>query len=408
MTKTGRFGLVAAVLGVAVLLGPCRCEAQALTAAAIEEKLDNPVDLTLHHVTLTEALEQLSQAIEVPFSVDNVAIEQLPRGGRTQLNLVQFPNIGWRAALRGFLKPLALQCRVGDGQIMILGTDELMRQPRRLNMVELDALQRLQNSKLSRGDSPLLKQLRDVTGFTQFTLVEEGLRQEKADQAIADKVLTDAPQSATQVLNLYSQTRVDPEPAGDGVWYVRAELQEGRPDEPVDIVILPVMELHQLKLERRVHKEFKNEPVADICRTLAAEAAINLSFEPGCLALLGEDVETLVVLGVDVRTALEVLSGTTGLQYEIRSDGLYFSASDELRRVAQQPRSSSRSSNPMVGMISRKVPGTDMEIMIMLRADDLEQGNRRELFERFLRQGSDEFFRSLEAQTSAPADTSQP
>ncbi len=407
MTKTGRLGLMVAALSVVALLGSYRCEAQ-LPAAAIEEKLDQPVELTLRHVTLTEALTQLSQAMKVPFNVDKVAIEQLPRGGRTQLNLVQFPNIPWREALREFFKPLALRFEVGDGQIMILGTVELMRQPRRLNMVELDALRRLQNSKLKRGETRLLQQLRDVAGFMRFALVEEGQRQEKVDDAVAQEVLTSAPQLATVVLDLYSQRRVESTLTGPGVWYVRAELQEGRPDEPVDIVIVPIMELHNLKLSRRINKEFKNEPVADICRSLAAEAAIDVSFEPGCLTLLGKGLETLVVRGVDVRTALEVLSGTTGLRYEVTPEGLYFSASDELRQLAQGPDVPRRSSNPLVGMITRKLAGTDMEVMILLREDDLKPGNRRERFERFLRQGSDEFFRYLESEAFLPSGTSEP
>ena len=64
--------------------------------------------------------------------------------------------------------------------------------------------------------------------------------------------------------------------------------------------------------------------------------------------------------------------------------------------------------NPMVGMISRKVPGTDIEVMILLRQEDLEQGNRLELFERFLRESSEEFFRSLEAQAVLSSEEAQP
>ncbi len=249
----------------------------------IEKALDDPAEISLTRVTLGDALQNLSSAIGVNFEADEMAVGKLPYGHLTPLEAVEFQGVSWREALTELLRPLALRFQVGRDRIYILGTKELVRQPRRLNLSELNALVRLQNSVLNDKEDKLLKQLRTVTGL-KFGLVINGQRQEKAKESYTEDILNKTYQKATSVLDAYCRRL-----GGHLVWYVRAEPanSNGRtaisqPGARIDIIVVPAMELVRLKLDRRIDIEYRNQPVQTILQDLARHGQVNITFEPGC------------------------------------------------------------------------------------------------------------------------------
>ncbi|MBN1846008.1 MAG: STN domain-containing protein [Sedimentisphaerales bacterium] len=363
------------------------------TALLIQKSLDGPAAINFQNITLAAAFDQVGRALEVPLEPEQSALDLLPYGELTQLQSVQLQGMSWRDALRELLKPLALTYEVGQDRIFIIGSAELKRQPRRLNMIELAALVSLQTAPLNDSEDKLLKQIRQITQ-TNFNLVEFGRRAEEAEKDIAEKILTRAPQPASQVLDRYSNRLGHEQRVSDATWYVRADMAFGRADS-IDIMLVPAQQLLLMKLDRRVTSSYDHLPVHVILQDLASKSNVPFRYEPGCFGLLEDSVRnntSLVMREGTVKTALDALSGLTGLEYEIEPDGLRIQAGETLRQLAQTRQSTSRTSNPTVSVITVKIPGTEMETMIFVRQEDLEEMGLTEKYRRFYLDSVKSFF----------------
>lgn len=338
----------------------------------IEKALDDPAQINFRNVSLEEAFDKLGKTIGVKFDVEPAALGQLPYGRLTELSAVQLQGMAWRDALGELLKPLALRFQTGKDRIYILGTVELMRQPQRLNLVELDALVKLQNSNLNDGEDKLLEQIRQVTGIS-FGLIENGRRREKADEDLAKKILGRLPQPASEILDLYCKKVFGSDAPAS--WYVKAELKAGRA-ENIDIIILPVQKLNDLKLERRINIEFKDQPAQTILHDLAQQAGMDIRYEPGCFYLLDKNLRdncSLVMRGGAIKSALEALAGMTGLAYSYDEKGIYVEAGDTLKQSAVKRIETVTYANPLILTLTARIPGTDYESMILIREEDLKE-----------------------------------
>ena len=393
------FFVVASVIALGWLLSSA-CLAQDTPPVQIEQVLNQPAKIDFRNITLEDAFDRLSQSIGVKISLDTSSMAQLPFGSLTQLSAVQLQGMSWRDALKELLKPLALTFQTGSDRIFILGTEELLRQPRKLNLVELDALVRLQNSNLSDRDDNLIQQIREETR-SNFILIEFGRPREKTDEDCSEDSLSKIPQPANHVLNLYCKQLGDDKKVPDATWYLRAELDQGRANN-IEIIIAPAKKLIDMKLDRRITIQFKQQPVQMILQDLARQAVLNISFEPGCIATLDENTRdkcTLIMRDGSIKNALEALSGTTGLAYQADQNGLYILAGDLLRQTAasQQVAGTVTYSNPLICTITAKLPGTDIETMILIRQDDLADHGLLDKYQQLHRDSIDGFMRYLKA-----------
>jgi hypothetical protein len=385
------------ILGIVFSLSVV-CTGQNISAIAIEKVLEEPAQINFKEISLENAFFNLEKTTGIKFDTDQArtAISLLPFGQLTEITAT-LQGMSWRNALQELLKPLALRYQTGQDRIYILGTPELLRQPRRLNLNELNALVRLQTNNVNDSEKKLLKQLRDVTGLP-YGLIENSIRKDETEKDIVEKIVSSVPQPASRVLDLYCQ-RVLRSSKGAATWYIRAETDSGR-TSLIDIVILPAKDLVEMKLEQRINIKYKNQSIQTILQDLAQQAAVNISFEPGCIALLSDDVRdnsTLVMHAGTIKDALEALSGMTGLGYNYDADGIHISASETLRNVSAYQKTSSSSSNPLICTITEVLPGTSLETMFFIRKEDLEKEglmetyktlyeNRVESFMNFLRQ----------------------
>jgi len=372
--------------------------AEQAEGALIEKALDGPAAINLTKVTLAEALAEFSGKMAVTIDIDEPAMGKLPHGRLTELASVQLEDLSWREALSELLKPLALRFQTGQGRIFILGTAELLRQPRRLRLTELDALVKLQNNTLTDEEEKLLKQLREVTGV-RFGLVVNGRRREKADRDITKEILNDTHQRATRMLDLYCRALAR---RGPMTWYIQAQGQNGT-DRKVDIVILRYVDLMAMKLDQQISIEFSSQPVLRILHELAQAGGVSIRFEPGCLALLDEDLRencSLVLRSGTIRSALEALASMTGLVYSVKEDGIGIAASENLRASAaaraQQTTRATRS--PLACVLMAELPGTELETMIFVRHEDLEEEGLLETFEQIRKERVGELLDFLRGQ----------
>jgi len=364
-------------------------------ALVIEKVLDEPASINFRNLNLEDAFDRLSKDTGITFDISQAqsAIAQLPYGRLTPLD-AQISGLTWREAIGELLKPLALRFQPGSDRVYIIGTDELIRQPRRLNRVELNAIVQLQNTNLNDSESKLLKQIRQATRLN-FGLMVNSERKEKADKDHSKKILSSFPQSANKVLDAYSKRLIR---RGPGTWYIRAELENGRADI-IDIVIVPAKKLIEMKLDRRINIDYRNIAAQTILGDLADQAGLTISFEPGCIGLLDENIRqdcSLVMRGGTIKSALEALAGLTGLAYDYDQGGIHISSSDTLRQSAlAQPRRTSRT-NPLICIITSKVAGTDFETMILIRQKDLEAGGLLEKYQQLRQDELAQFIRYLQ------------
>lgn len=385
------------VLTVGQMTAASVCVGQAQpssTAVLIEKALDEPGKVVFQEVTLDKAFGRLGRDLGVTLDLDAGALGQLPHGEYTVLS-AQIEGLTWREALAELLRPLALRFEVGEDRVYIVASRELARQPQRLNRVELDALTKLQNSYLDNSQKNLLKQLREVTGL-QFSLVAHGERRDKSDANVVWQILKETPQRANEVLDSYSRVY-------NGTWFVRAEPGDGQA-ALVDIVMVKAERLIEMKLEQRIDVAFRNQPVQKMLQELARRAHVEITFEPGCLALLDEDVRlgsSLTMQAGTVKSALEALAGITGLAYVVNDKGVHIKASDALISGAAVSAAAVRPQrSPLACMLTVKVPGTDIEVMLFLREDDLVGDGLLEKFKE-VRQGQfgefEQFLRDYES-----------
>ena len=229
-----------------------------ITALLIEQVLDDPAKIDFNNVTLEEAFVRLGKATGVKFDLEEAApaLAQLPYGKLTRVS-AKLQGITWRQALAEILKPFALTFQPGQDRIYILGTDDLMRQPRRLTHTELEALVLLQNTPLDNRSDHLLRQLNVEVNKTlaplniqyEFHLVVHGKRVEEIDRGQAQALLSKVPIPAAQVLHRFSKRifrRGEP-----GIWYLR-QIDTQSKTRRIDILIVNADELIEKKLNQRI------------------------------------------------------------------------------------------------------------------------------------------------------------
>ena len=368
------------------------------TALFIQKALDEPAKIHFRNKTLEEVFAQVGKDLGIALQPEMSALDQLPYGQLTQLESVELEGMAWRDALRELLKPLALTYQVGQDRIYILGTPELMRQPRRMNLVELSALVTIQNTRLNDSEDKLLKQIREVSK-TNFNLIEFGRQVDKAEKDIAEDILTKSPEPAPKVLDAYSRQRGRQQRILDATWYVRAEVEYGRA-EAIHIVILPAQQLLLMKLDRRITVSYRNQPAQVILLDLARQANVEIRFEPGCLGFLEPRVRNSTSLEMQeatIKRAFEALVGITGLEYELKPDHVRITVGENLKDMAKMQRVAEGSgTNPAMSVIITKIPGTDLETMVFVRKEDLEEMGLLEKFHQYYLSSVKTYFNFLE------------
>ncbi len=359
---------------------PTASQGQTIDPFLIEKVMDDRADIELKKVTLGQALEQVSRKMGVPLDLKSAgpALAQLPYGQLSEIESATLQGITWREALTELLKPFSLTFQTGDKEIHITGSADLMRQPRRLSMAELNALVVLQTKTLSNKSENLLRQLRVTTGVA-FGLVQDRRHKDEVDLGKHQTVLTAQPAPASAVLSRYAGTVW--RKGESSTWYLQGNVVEGKTTS-IDIVIINPAELVKMKLQRRIDISFKNQPLQTILLDLANRAAVKLILEPGCIGMVDpaqRDNCSLVASNNTIEQALEALSGMTGLSYYPGYEGLTILASETLLTRKQ---GKLNLADPTVFIHTVKLPDSEDELTILIRESDLKKAG---MWDKYLR-----------------------
>ena len=379
-----------------------------ITALLIEQVLDDPARIDFKNVTLEEAFVRLSKATGVKFDLEEAApaLAQLPYGKLTRVS-AKLQGITWRQALSEILKPFALTFQPARDRIYILGTDDLMRQPSRLTHTELEALVLLQTTPLDHRSENILRQLNTEVNKRlaplniqyEFHLVVHGKRIEEIDRGQAQALLSKVPLPAAEILHRFSKRifrRGEP-----GIWYLR-QVESQSKTRQIDILVVNAEELIEKKLNQRIDIKFVSQPVQTILHKLAQRSVVDITFEPGCIALVDANLRdncSLVMRSGSIKTALEALSGMTGLAYYYDAQGIHITASESLKTIkpGRTQIASVELNNPVVCILTSTLPGTDLETQILIRQSDLQKEGLLEKYQRVQKTNLETFMDSLRA-----------
>lgn len=397
-TRTYRILGFTLLVGImATTLSPAYGDAD-INPFLIEKALDGPAQIDLKNITLEDVFTKLGREIGVRIDVQQatVALAQLPYGKLTQIESARLEGMTWREALIELLKPFALTFQIGSDRIYILGTNELMRQPHRLNMAELEALVLLQTTLLDSKSDNLLQQIRTRTNI-KFSLFVHGKPLDRIEREDGQRILSRGPLPASVALDLYGQRifrRGQP-----STWYIQGQGESGQISR-IDIHVVNIGQLIEMKLDQRIDIEFKSQPIQEILHSLAQRAAINIRFEPGCIALVDAHLRencSLVMHSGTIKHALEALSGMSGLEYSFNEEGLLIRAGENMVALVGSTGTSTTNepSDPLMCIITMDVPGADYETRILIRESDLKKEGLLEKFQQVQQQKLQKFMQNL-------------
>jgi hypothetical protein len=303
----------------------------------MEQALDQPIDeLVIDNAPLPDAFDQIEARTGVRITITPAALDKMPYGGRTQVSL-EIRDLTLRQGLRQLLAGLGLQMSVAADAVQVEPGPVLDRVPGRLSLAEVNLLARLAEMKPSDFSDAIPAR---VAGL---------LRLEKAVSSVSAG-------NALEALEFVTQTH-------DFAWY---------PDEGT-VVVKPKVAIVRQKLTRTLPMDYHQVPLDELLIDLGQRIGVVMHFQPGVLQRIDarDRVADVIQRDVSVLQTLERIAGNTGLDFEVKGDGVHFSLPERPgRAVAETPR-----------FIRLDIPigGSDATVAYIIREEDLPPALRQEL-----------------------------
>ncbi len=309
-----------------------------LVEAALDQKITERIEISERPIR--EALAELEKRTGLHFELHRMALEWMPYGEQTRISII-IQDMSARKALERIFAGLGLTLRVGEGLVVIEPAPVLDRLGRRLTIDEVELLQMLVGQPWS--------QIKREQVAVELRLPPQDRPQETFEQAMREGPPVDALSQLEAVTQRLGWLWV---PSGKTiVVYSRGEDVQQRLDRPLDV-------------------NYRRMPLDQLLVDLGKRIAITVHFEPGALervAARDRHVD-LIQRGTTVRQILELISGNTGLWYEVVEDGVVIGS---LRGETGAAEASSQPASRVVAIL--RVPvGTDgTTIDFLIRADEL-------------------------------------
>ncbi|MCD4823973.1 MAG: DUF4974 domain-containing protein [Phycisphaerae bacterium] len=313
--------VLAAGMVLCVLAVPAQAQPEAAGGAgAIQKRLDGPVELAVSDTPIEDVFKTLAKNTGVKFQIDPAALELLPYGNQTRLNVI-IKGTTLRKALPQMLGPQGLGWKVEGDEICITPSGPLYRMCRRATFNELKALGAILTKRLAKADrgqnATLTRVLRRVTGVKEMKVVYPQGMDAKRVRGILQKTRQAQPLTAAQWLDAFCR-------AGDLSWYL----------DKTRVVILSRKLQIERQLERKVSLRYQNSRLMQVMLDLARKAQVKLTFAPGVMNLLKPEARTnftLIMADATISQAMEVISGTTGLKFTVTGKGIAVAPSAHLQ-----------------------------------------------------------------------------
>jgi hypothetical protein len=379
-----RLVLLAALLVSIVPLLPCRADD---SSALINEALDKIVSIEVNGA-LPQVMKKITEQTAVPIEIPQRVYDLLPWGEQTNIKAT-IKNQTLRQALTALTRKLGLTWELGPQAVKLMPRIPLDRLGRRATIGELQALDLLDNTPLDQTPGPG----KPATIQWVINAVDQKLAELKSPIAVeyrpGDKVkgteTINLPRNATlndALKELSKQTDLTWYPWGQNIIVVSKEAQIGR------------------QLDRTITRRFNGADVAQVLTELAQAAGVEFDIEPGALQRVPPDFRriTLVLDNARIREAIEDIRGVTGLDYNIKSTGVYLWNQNAPAAPAAAPVS------PIVATLQ-----LDNGMQLFLRANDipediLEYAEHKKLqeFRRLRQMMKDEKFSPATQPTTQP------
>ena len=307
----------------------------------LEEALDQQVaEIHIADLPLRDALVLLEEHTGVPIRIDDDVLQWMPYGARTRVTLT-IEDLGLRDGLERLLDSLGLRMEVRDDYVALRPAPALDRLGRRMTIREVGLLGVLASGPwetLGR-DQPALR----------FEFEAGGPAPDRSKEFIAELEATQAP---TALRQLELATR-----ALDLVW----TLSEG------GVLIRTRLGDVQARLDRTLDMSYHTTPLDELLLDVGRRIGVLMYFEPGVLQQVAARDRTvdLIQRGASVRQTLELISGNTGLRYDVADDGVHFAGPQG--QSADQPIAKS----PRLFKLTLPIGSTDATFDVILREDDL-------------------------------------
>ncbi|HVX84194.1 MAG TPA: hypothetical protein VH253_05205 [Phycisphaerae bacterium] len=340
----GAFVMVLAIGGGMDTGGVVR-DARAADVAAettLQRTLDQPFNLTLTKVQLSEAFKQIASTAKISLQVDPACYDLLPYGATTIVS-ADFRQSKLRDAIEEVLVPLGLQQEVSGTTVMIRPSAPLAHIGRRAYWEELKLLQDLRNSEIkpaADGSFDWKTALRTALDRPELVTViaDEGVSAPVREKAI-EQVKGQLPLSAFRALQIYAQLT-------NQIWFVEcapgpggAGGGGGAPGAGGTIRVMNMKAWMQRQLERPIQVDFTNAPLSEVVGELTHLSGIRFVPEPGLYQMV--PVVSLKSNNGSVLQTLEALAGGTRIAFEVREDSILLHLGGETAGGAAEPVKSS-------------------------------------------------------------------
>ncbi len=294
----------------------------------IEQAMDQQVDIEIKEQPLSAAFEMIGNKTGVKLQIRPQAVDLLPYGQETRVKAV-IKNVSLRQGLTEMLSHLGMTLAVRDDHVALEPVPALRRICRRATWGELRQLHQLRTT-------PWTDELAAKLPFQFQIRIQGDVKQNLLDEAkkVGTGMAADVLENACNHLNW--------------TWY------------PWDnfIVVLSQRDQAERFIDRPVSLRYTNQPLADVLMDLSQQADLRLRMEPGVIRDLPIQMQqnmSLQMRDTTIRQGLEMISGATGLAYEVTPEEIIIRHTKESRTLASRPVTLTRQDDPVVGQI--QVPG---------------------------------------------------
>jgi hypothetical protein len=319
--KTSRhMGLVVAaaacVLGSSSFAGAAEgVGAPSMSAeVALQRALDQPFNLVLEKVEISEAFRQIAATAKISLTVDSACYDCLPYGATTRVS-ADFRNSKLRDAIEQVLITLALQQTVSGSSVIIRPSAALLHLGRRAQLEELKLLQDLRSNDLPavQGDAALdfTTAIRAALDRQNIVVSLEGNIAAPLQESALNEVRKQLPMSIFRALETYCDLTHQ-------LWF--GEIDPLSSTGGATIHVMTMREWIKRQLDRPIQVNFVNTPFDQVVAELSHLTGIRFVPEPGLYQAF--PALNLSSVNSSVAQTLEALAGTTRIVYDIRDDSI--------------------------------------------------------------------------------------
>jgi hypothetical protein len=286
----------------------------------LQRTLDQPFNLTLTKVQLSEAFKEIASTAKISLQVDPACYDLLPYGATTIVS-ADFRQSKLRDAIEEVLVPLGLQQEVSGTTVMIRPSAPLAHIGRRAYWEELKLLQDLRNSEIkpaADGSFDWKTALRTALDRPELVTVigDEGVPASARAKAL-EQVKGQLPLSAFRALEIYTQLT-------NQIWFVECApgmgAAGGNAGAGGTVRVMSMKAWMQRQLERPIQVDFTNAPLPEVVGELTHLSGIRFVPEPGLYQMV--PVVSLKSNNGSVLQTLEALAGGTRIAFEVRDDSI--------------------------------------------------------------------------------------